>query len=106
MCRAAAQHTVDLSTRPMAPMPRQWLQRVSSSHMHLNFTGCHLHPRIGEVGSSEFEISAFLMLIDLGLISSPDFGSGTARAEDAQRTPTQSHISPRILVYEEIAVPC
>jgi len=26
---------------------------------------------------------------------------GTARAEDAQGTPTQSHISPRILVYED-----
>jgi len=28
-------------------------------------------------------------------------GRGTARAEDAQRTPTQSHVSPSILVYEE-----
>jgi len=28
-------------------------------------------------------------------------GMGTARAEDAQRTPTQSHISPTILVYGE-----
>ena len=28
-------------------------------------------------------------------------GRATARAEDAQGTPTQSHISPRILVYEE-----
>ena len=28
-------------------------------------------------------------------------GRGTARAEDAQGTPTQSHISPSILVYEE-----
>ena len=26
---------------------------------------------------------------------------GTTRADDAQGTPTQSHISPRILVYEE-----
>ena len=30
-----------------------------------------------------------------------DSGRGTARAEDAQGTPTQSHISPSILVYEE-----
>ena len=29
------------------------------------------------------------------------FGKGTATAEDAQWTPTQSHISPSILVYEE-----
>jgi hypothetical protein len=29
------------------------------------------------------------------------FGRGAARAEDAQGTPTQSHISPSILVYEE-----
>ena len=28
-------------------------------------------------------------------------GRGTARAEDAHGTPTQSHTSPRILVYEE-----
>ena len=30
-----------------------------------------------------------------------EFGRGAARAEDAQGTPTQSHISPSILVYEE-----
>ena len=36
-------------------------------------------------------------LIDLGLVS----GRGAARAEDAQGTPTQSHISPSILVYED-----
>ena len=28
-------------------------------------------------------------------------GRGTTRAEDAQGIPTQSHISPSILVYEE-----
>ena len=28
-------------------------------------------------------------------------GRGTTRAEDAQRTPTQSHISSSILVYED-----
>ena len=28
-------------------------------------------------------------------------GRGAARAEDAQGTPTQSHISPSILVYED-----
>ena len=30
---------------------------------------------------------------------------GTTRAEDAQGTPTQSHISPSILVYEDYWVP-
>ena len=34
-------------------------------------------------------------------LSALDSGRGTARAEDAQGTPTQSHISPGILVYEE-----
>ena len=29
------------------------------------------------------------------------FGRGTTRAEDAQGTPTQRHISPSILVYED-----
>ena len=28
-------------------------------------------------------------------------GRGAARAEDAQGTPTQSHMSPSILVYED-----
>jgi len=32
----------------------------------------------------------------------PAYGGGAARAEDAQGTPTQSHISPSILVYEDI----
>ena len=38
-------------------------------------------------------------MIDSGLVGSTD--GGTTRAEDAQGTPTQSHISPSILVYEE-----
>jgi len=56
-------------------------------------------------------------LIDSGLVGSTDFhsshpqghapehhafsGRGTTRAEDAQGTPTQSHISPSILVNED-----
>ena len=32
-----------------------------------------------------------------------DSGRGAARAEDAQGTPTQSHISPSILSYGEQA---
>ena len=44
----------------------------------------------------------FSAVIDSGLVDSTDFsGRGTARAEDAQGTPTQSHISPSILVYED-----
>ena len=38
----------------------------------------------------------FRAVIDSGLA-----GRGAARAEDAQGTPTQSHISPSILVYED-----
>ena len=37
-------------------------------------------------------------VIDSGLVGS---GRGTARAENAQGTPTQSHISPSVLVHEE-----
>jgi len=37
----------------------------------------------------------------LGLIDSGYSGRGAARAEDAQGTPTQSHTSPSILVYED-----
>ena len=39
-------------------------------------------------------------LIDAGLVGSIS-GRGAARAKDAEGTPTQSHISPSILVYEE-----
>ena len=38
----------------------------------------------------------FFELVDSGLA-----GRGTARAEDAHGTPTQSHISPSILVYKD-----
>ena len=38
------------------------------------------------------------MMIDSGLFGS---GRGTTRAEDAQGTPTQSHISPSIQVYKD-----
>jgi len=36
-------------------------------------------------------------VIDSGLVA----GRGIARAEDAQGTPTQSHIPPNILVHED-----
>ena len=39
-------------------------------------------------------------LIDSGLVTR----RGTTRAEDAQGTPTQSHISPSILVYEDLII--
>jgi len=44
-------------------------------------------------------------LVDSGLVGSTDFHSGrdAMRAEDAQGTPTQSHIPPRILIYENKA---
>jgi len=35
-------------------------------------------------------------------VESQETGRGTTRAEDAQGTPTQSHISPSVLVYEEL----
>jgi len=51
-------------------------------------------------------------VIDSGLVGSTDFhsshpqaGRGTTRAEDAQGTPTQSHISPSIVVYEHSVQP-
>jgi len=41
-------------------------------------------------------------LIDSGFVGSTDLsGRGTTRAEDAQGTPTQSHISPSIQEYED-----
>ena len=44
-----------------------------------------------------------LQMIDSGLAGSTA-GRGTTRAKDAQGTPTQSHISPSILVYEDYHV--
>jgi hypothetical protein len=38
----------------------------------------------------------------MGMINSGLVGRGAAKVEDAQRTPTQRHISPSILVYEDI----
>ena len=43
--------------------------------------------------------------IDSGLVGSKKLGRGAARAEDAQGTPTQSHIPPSILVYEDELLP-
>ena len=41
-------------------------------------------------------------MIDSGLVGVTDIsGWGVAREEDAQGTPTQSHISPSIRVYED-----
>ena len=41
-------------------------------------------------------------MIDSELVGSTDFsGRGTARAKDAPGTPTESHISPSILLYED-----
>ena len=39
-------------------------------------------------------------MIDSGLDVSPE-GRGTTRAQDAQGTPTRSHVSPSGLVYED-----
>ena len=51
------------------------------------------------------------LLLDSGLVGSTDFhsshpygheqGEGTTIADDAQGTPTQSHVSPSILEYED-----
>jgi len=42
-----------------------------------------------------------ITVIDSGLVGST---RGTTRAEDARGTPTQSHASPRILVYDRLRV--
>jgi len=39
-------------------------------------------------------------MIDSGFVGSTNLG-GAARAEDAQGTPSQSHISPSVLAYED-----
>jgi len=49
------------------------------------------------------QFSVEILLDRLKLVASTDdlSGRGTVRAEDAQGTPTQSHTSPSILVYED-----
>ena len=57
----------------------------------------YLEARTASVGSLKRVVrpsAGFQALRDLS-------GSGAARAEDAQGTPTQSHISPSILVYKD-----
>ena len=56
---------------------------------------------VTKMGTLAFEKYAYEnhQVIDSGLVGLS--GWGTARAEDAQGTPTQSHISPSILVYED-----
>ena len=44
-------------------------------------------------------IYIYIILVNVPTVI--DSGRGTTRAEDAQRTPTQSYISPSIQVYEE-----
>ena len=39
--------------------------------------------------------------IDSGLVVSTESRRGTTKAENAPEAPTQSHVSPSILVYEE-----
>ena len=49
-----------------------------------------------------FELSIFVVKATTHTRHSRELsGRGAARAEDAQGTPTQSHISPSILLYEE-----
>ena len=40
-------------------------------------------------------------MMDSGLVGSTDFWRGAVRAEAAQGTPIQSHLSPSIRVYKE-----
>ena len=53
------------------------------------------HPEVGDCVGDQCISSKLIEMVDSG------FGRGAARAEDAQGTPTQSRISPRILVYED-----
>ena len=73
-----------------------------------NFIRQH-HLRVKLIISREtrrnyWELGLLLSVIDSGLVGSTDYGRGAARAEDAQGTPIQSHISPSTLVYEETRV--
>ena len=50
---------------------------------------------------SQDPVTMFAPLIEKRKELNPKSWRGAARAEDAEGTPTQSHIPPSILVYEE-----
>ena len=66
-----------------------YLIPVPSSLFRCRVSTAHIRKSPPESGR-DFEVNA----VDLS-------GKGAARAEDAQGTPTQSHITPSILVYED-----
>ena len=58
----------------------------------------------GWVGSTDLIDSGLVGstdLIDSALVGSTDFWEGCRESADPQGSPTQSHVSPSILVYEE-----
>ena len=46
-------------------------------------------------------IHGYLLSIDAELVGSMDSGGVSSRADDARGTPTKSHTSPSIFVYED-----
>jgi len=61
----------------------------------------HRAPRSVAV-TDHSKVDTLGLLVQIRQLSSGDrLRVGTTRAEDAQGTPTQSHISPSILVYQE-----
>jgi len=86
---------------PISLSPNRW--RVRKEHLkrvQRPFPDTWLKPRpesgFGCITCAEFARQRPKILNRFSFIS----GKGAARAEDAQGTPTQSHISPSILVYE------
>jgi len=69
----------------------KWVLLVLLKHLCSNFH-CQIQRENNRTATEE---STFPWMIDSG------FGRGTTRAGNAQETPTQSHISPSILVYED-----
>jgi hypothetical protein len=88
VCFARISNPNILNPEPCTPNPEQ------GSHEHVGLTRAAVNALF------MFHVSFFG-----GCILHPEFGTfngrGAARANDAQGTPTQSHESPSVLVYEE-----
>ena len=54
-----------------------------------------------KAGAPYFTLSGFVQVVKVSRVDRLSVGRGATRAEDAPGTPTQSHISPSILEYED-----
>ena len=80
---------------------RMFLGSLASLEVPLGSDCCCCHPEIHPDFRAIFRLESIAMDDRLRVGWLYGSGRGTTRADDAQGTPTQSNISPSILVYKE-----